>query len=298
MAVVPLSPDGQFCIYRSTAVHSVVDVVAFLGPEGEKLWFEPSVPTRITDTREHGSCTPLLECHDGPVPDRERHVVPTEDSEARIANVAVVDGQGPGFAQAGQCDSVGEGHQFSNVNYTDASARSNLVVIEGGDSGACVYTLTEAHVVVDELGRLTDGDGYGWSLEAPKRMLDTRQCTPAWCNERPEDGALIPLDLEVDSPAAAIAITVTDTQAPGYISVGRCDVLSASDHPATSNLNHDAAQTITNLALVDLDDGQMCIYAKASAHVIIDVQAELVVDQTVGLLPVAPTRVHDSRQHG
>ena len=113
MAVVPLSEDGRFCVYRSTAVHSIVDVVAYLGAAGERLWYEPSVPTRVTDTRQHGSCSPLLECHDGPVPSHQRQVVPTSDTEARIANVAVVDGRGPGFAQAGQCDSVGEGRAFS-----------------------------------------------------------------------------------------------------------------------------------------------------------------------------------------
>ncbi len=295
MAVVPLSEDGRFCVYRSTDVHSIVDVVAYLGPEGDRLWFESSDPTRVTDTRQQGSCTPLLECHDGPVGDGERHVIPTDDGGARIANVAVVDGRGPGFAQAGQCDSVGENSVFSNVNYMDATARSNLVVIEGGDAGACVYTLTEAHVVVDELGRLTDGDGYGWSLEAPDRVLDTRQCDPAWCDGRPEAGAVIPLDLDIDSPAVAVAVTVTDTQAAGYISVGRCDVLRGVDRPATSNLNHGIGQTTTNLALVDLADGEMCIYTKAAAHVIIDVQAELVTDQTIGVLPVTPTRAHDSR---
>jgi len=296
MAVVPLSDDGRFCVYRSTDVHSIVDVVAYLAPDAERLMFEPSVPTRLTDTREHGSCTPLLECHEGPVPDLERHVVPTEDNEARIVNLAVVDGRAPGYAQAGQCDSVGEGREFSNVNYSAAGARSNLALIEGGEAGACVFTLTEAHVVVDELGRLTDGDGYGWSLDAPKRMLDTRQCTPAWCDNRPEAGVLIPLDLEIDSPAAAIAITVTETQAPGFISVGRCDVLGGIDQPATSNLNHGIGQTTTNMALVDLDQGEMCIYTKASTHVVIDVQAELVEDQTIGLVPVPPTRTHDSRQ--
>ncbi len=298
MAVVPLAEDGRFCVYRLSEVHSIVDVVAYLGADGERLWFEPAVPTRLTDTRLHGSCTPLLECHDGPVASRERLAVPTSDSVARIANVTVVDGRGPGYVQAGQCDSVGPGHTFSNVNYVNEMARANLAVIEGGDSGACVFTLTEANVIVDELGRLTPDAGYGWRLAPPKRMLDTRECTPAWCDSLPDAGTVIRLDLETENPGAAVAITVTQTQAAGYITVGRCDVLIGVDHPATSNLNHGPGETITNLALVDLDEGEMCIYTKASAHVIIDVQAELVADHTIGLLPITPTRVHDSREHG
>lgn len=296
MAVVPLAEDGRFCVYRSAPVHSIVDVVAYLGADGERLWFEPSVPTRLTDTREQGSCTPLLDCHDGPVGSREQHLVPTSDTAARIANLAVVDGRGPGYAQAGQCDAIGTGHEFSNVNYMDATARSNLVVIDGGDAGACVFTLTEAHVVVDELGRLTADQGYGWALSAPRRALDTRTCTPTYCAPRPEAGALIRLDLGIDSPGAAVAITVTDTQGPGYVSVGRCAVLDGVGRPATSNLNYAAGQTITNLALVDLDAGEMCIFTKASAQVIIDVQAELVAEQDIGLLPITPVRAHDSRK--
>ena len=297
MAVVPIAEDGRFCIYRSTDVHSIVDVVAYLADDGERLWFEPSTPTRLTDTRQEGSCTPLLECHEGPVQDGARHLVPTSDDAARIANIAVVDGSGPGYAQAGQCDSVGTEHKFSNLNYADEAARSNLAVIAGGDAGACVFTLTETHVIVDELGRLTTESGYGWQLGAPHRMLDTRECTPTWCDSRPEAGAVIPIDLEVDGPAAAVAITVTDTQAPGYVSVGRCDLLEGVDRAATSNLNHGAGQTTTNLALVELDEGEMCVFTKASAHVIIDVQAELVSERTIGLVPITPERAHDSRVH-
>ena len=298
MAVVPLSPDGRFCVYRLSEVHSVVDVVAYLGAAGEQLWLQPSVPTRLTDTRRHGSCSPLLECHDGPVGAGGWLAVPTADQAALIANIAVVDGRAPGWVQAGQCDVVGPDRTFSNLNYVGDVARSNLTVIDGGESGACVFALTETNVVVDELGRLTTGDGLGWSLAPPARALDTRECSPTWCAPRPQAGTIIPLDLETASPGAAVAITVTDTQAAGYVTVGRCDVIEGLDEQVTSNLNHGPGETITNLALVDLADGEMCIFTKASAHVIIDVQAELVADRTIGVLPITPTRVHDSRQHG
>lgn len=301
MAVVPLADDGRFCVYRFSQVHSIVDVVAYLGPdgggsEGEPLWFEPSVPQRLTDTRQLGSCTPLLECHDGPSADRQRHLVPTTGSEARIANLAIVGEGSPGWAQAGQCDSVGEQHLFSNVNYTDRTPRSNLVIIDGGDSGACVFTLKQAHVIVDELGRLTTDAGYGWQLGAPERKLDTRRCSSQWCAERPAARSLIRLDLGIDSPAAALAITVTQTEAQGYVTVGRCDVLDTGVSPTTSNLNYGAGETTTNLAIVELDAGEMCIYTNAAAHIVVDLQAQLVAEHEVGLLPVTPTRAHDSRE--
>ena len=41
--------------------------------------------------------------------------------------------------------------------------------------------------------------------------------------------------------------------------------------------------------------GKVCVYTKAAAHVIVDVQAALTTAHTVGLVPINPLRVHDSR---
>lgn len=295
MAVVPVDDSGRFCVYRSTGVHSIVDVLGHIGADGEPLWFDPSIPNRLTDTRSDGACRPLQECEIGPVPDRSVHAVPTGDDRPRIANVAVVDGSGPGFLQAGACDGVGEEHLFSNLNYLDDAARSNLALIGNGEIGSCVFALTEAHVIVDELGSLDPVDGYGWALEQPRRALDTRECSDAWCDERPDTRTVIELDLDTDAPGAAIAITVTEPEEPGFVTVGPCDSFDDLENVQTSNLNHLAGQTVTNLALVDLDDGGLCVYTLASAHVIVDVQAELTAEQDAGLAPTDPTRVHDSR---
>jgi hypothetical protein len=296
MAVVPVDADGRFCVYRSTDVHSIVDVLGSIGPDGEPLWFDPSVPNRLTDTRTDGSCRPLQECQTGPVPDDAVHAVPTEDERPRIANLAVVDGSGPGFLQAGTCDGVGDGQTFSNLNYLDDAARSNLALIAGSDAGSCVYALTEAHVLVDELGALDPETGYGWALDQPRRVLDTRECTATWCDERPSPGTVIEVDLETEAPGAAIAITATETDAPGFVTVGSCEGFADTESVPTSNLNHLEGQTATNLALVDLDDGRLCIYTLASAQLIIDVQAELTDVHEAGLTPATPTRVHDSRE--
>ncbi len=295
MAVVPVDADGRFCVYRSTDVHSIVDVLGHIGADGEPLWFEPTVPNRLTDTRSDGSCRSLRECQEGRVPDGSVHAVPTDDARPRIANLAVVDGIGPGFLQAGACDGVGEGQVFSNLNYLDDAARSNLALIAGSDVGSCVFALTEAHVLVDELGALDPDAGYGWALEQPRRVLDTRECTTTWCDERPVARTVIEVDLQTDAPGAAIAITATETAAPGFVTVGSCDGFDDLENVPTSNLNHLEGQTATNLALVDLDGGRLCIYTLAAAHLIVDVQAELTAEQQAGLTPISPTRVHDSR---
>lgn len=296
MAIVPLDDRNRFCIFRSAAVHSIVDVVGYLGAGGEPLWFEPTQPTRLTDTREQGNCAPFQECQPGPIPDAAIHAVPTEDDRPRIANIAAIDGAGPGYLQTGACERLGPTQNFSNLNYMGAGVRSNLTVMDGGDAGSCVFALRQAHVIVDELGRLDAARGYGWSLMAPERRLDTRECSTTWCGGRPTQGTVIEIDLGTTAPAAAIAITVTQTAGPGYISVGRCETFEGRDEPATSNLNHMANQTVTNLALVDLDNGRFCAFTRADAHVVIDLQAQLVDEQAVGLTPTDQTRIHDSRE--
>ena len=296
MAIVPITPDGTFCVYRSSAVHSIVDVAAYLGDEGEQLWFEPSAPTRLTDTRVDGVCEPGLACRPGPLPAQTRHVVPTADGDGRIVNLTVVDSRSPGYLQVGRCADVGPTADFSNLNVGDAGARANMALVPAGDSGTCAFALSESQVIVDELGQLSASAGYGWDLGPSRRAIDTRECGPQWCQGRPGAGTVVRVDLDTDAPVAAIAVTVTDTAAAGFVTVGRCADLEGATDVRTSNVNYSRGTTTTGLALVAADDGAICAYTRSAAHIVIDVQAELTTDHEVGLLPVAPGQRHDSRE--
>ena len=296
MAIVEL--DERFCLYHSTSVHSIVDVVAFLGSDGEPLWVETSAPKRLTDSRVEGFCERTADgkgrsCRDGLV--EGTHVIPRANDNAIIANIAVINGTAPGFLQAGRCDTVGKDAVFSNLNYMSDAVRSNLAVVEGGESGSCAFVLSDTHVIVDELAELSPETGLGWRLPGVRRALDTRECSSAWCDGRPDVRTKLEVDLGTDATSAAISIIATETQAPGFVSVRACSEFVEGQGPKTSNLNHMTGETVTNLAIADLEDGKLCIYTLASAHLIIDVQAELVEEQAIGVLPTTPTRVHDSR---
>ena len=295
MAIVPITTAGKFCIYRSTAVHSIVDVAAYLSASGERLWYEPSTPTRLTDTRLVGACEPGQACRPGRLSAFTKHSVPTSDSSARIVNLTVVDSRAPGWLQVGRCADVGPDGKFSNLNVGDAGARANLALVPAGDSGTCALAMSEANVIVDELGRLSATGGFGWKLAPPRRAIDTRECAAQWCSGRPGAGALVRIDLGTTAPAAAIAVTVTDTGAAGFVTVGRCSELEGSTQARTSNVNYGRGATTTGLAVVALEAGVMCAYTMAPSHLVIDVQAELTNEQGVGLIPVTPSRFHDSR---
>ena len=85
-------PDGRFCIYRSTAVHSIVDVAAYLGDDGRTAVVRAvhtDPPHRHPGRRvcEPGSGMPAGPAA-GVAPSRS---CPTADGDARIVNLTVVD---------------------------------------------------------------------------------------------------------------------------------------------------------------------------------------------------------------
>jgi hypothetical protein len=295
MAIVPISSAGRFCIYRSSAVHTVVDITAYLGSSGQRLWYQASAPTRLTDTREVGVCQPGQACTPGQLPSFTKQSVPTSSNDARIVNLTVVDARGPGWFQVGRCADVGPDGKFSNLNVSDAGARANMALVPAGDTGTCGLGMTQANIVVDELGKLSASDGYGWQLAPARRVIDTRECTDQWCDGRPGAGAIVHVGLGTSSPAAAIAVTVTDTAAAGFVTVGRCADLEGATQMQTSNVNYGPGVTTTGLAIVSADQGEICAYTLSPAHLVIDVQAELTTEHSIGVIPVTPKRVHDSR---
>ena len=287
MAVVPLDDDGRFCVHRSTDVHSIVDVVGFLTESGERLWFDPSAPQRLLDTRRAETPTPVA--------DQAAAVVPTDDTSARIANLTVVASEGPGHAQAAKCTAVNT-TPFSNINYVEGTTRANMVLLDNDADGSCVWVHRATHVVVDELGRLLPDEGLGWRIEQPRRVLDTRRCRDNWCEGQPAGDRAFEVDLGLDAPAAAVTLTIDRVTAPGHAWIGGCDELT-DGLPPTSNVNYVPGKAVANMAIVAPDDGKVCVYLHTAADVIIDVQAELVEDRSLGLRPIAPARVHDSRRH-
>ena len=168
MAIVPISSTGRFCVYRSSAVHTVVDVTAYLGSAGERLWYQPSTPTAADRHRVVGVCPPGQGCNPGLLPPFTKQFVPTDNNDARVVNLTVVDSRAPGWLQVGRCTDVGPEGRFSNLNVGDAGARANMALVPAGDSGTCALSMSQANVIVDELGRLSPSTGFGWRL-APAR---------------------------------------------------------------------------------------------------------------------------------
>lgn len=50
-ALVPVDPDGTFCVYTSSTMHLIVDLLGSFAPDGQ-LRFQPVTPIRVHDSRQ------------------------------------------------------------------------------------------------------------------------------------------------------------------------------------------------------------------------------------------------------
>ena len=188
-------------------------------------------------------------------------------SAAAVAlNVTVTETQAPGFVTVYPCGV--QPPDASNLNYAAGQSIPNAVIAKIGSGGdICLYTSAATHLVVDVNGWFAAGSGFG--PLSPDRLLDTRLSTglrgPGSVTEVMVAGRG---GVPFTASAVALNVTVTEPQAPGFVTVYPCGV----QPPDASNLNFAAGQTIPNAVLAKLDGfGRVCLFNSAPTQLIVDV---------------------------
>ena len=93
-----------------------------------------------------------------------------------------------------------------------------------------------------------------------------------------------------DASAVIVNVTVTNTQAAGYLTVYPC----GATRPNTSNMNFGRGVTSANLVVSNIGaDGTMCIYSAASTDLVVDLAAFFGADSTYAA--ITPARLLDTR---
>jgi hypothetical protein len=181
-AIAALGTGGTLCLYSHTPTDVVVDIVGWFtaGATPSASAFVSPVPARWVDTRvglgaPAGPVAPARPI-EIPVTGRQMNVggrlvtIPA-DAEAVSLNIVSVDAPKAGFATVWPCGTPRP--TTSNLNYPGRSIVANNVVATIGTGGSvCLYTHSDAHVVVDVTGWFTRGDAY--SAAVPDRAVDTR----------------------------------------------------------------------------------------------------------------------------
>ncbi len=138
-----------------------------------------------------------------------------------------------------------------------------------------------------------DDAGAGLVPLAPVRVLDTRSGAPVAAGESVvvHVGAAAPPGVS----GAALNVTSTGAAAPGYLTVYPC----TNARPETSAVNVGPGADASSLAIVGLDpNGDVCVFASVTTHVVVDLTGAFVPDGGVGFEPSPPARLADTRSNG
>jgi hypothetical protein len=142
------------------------------------------------------------------------------------------------------------------------------------------------------------------SLAAPQRLLDTRPGAATADGQfagqglRPAGSTLAlsvanRLGLPADPAAVVLNVTVTEPEAPGFVTAFPCD----QPQPTASSLNHLARQTVPNAVIATVSGaGEVCLFTLQQTHLIVDVSGWF---PDGGFSPLAaPQRLLDTRPDG
>ena len=270
-AIVPVNGDGEVCVHSHTATNLIVDVT---GRFDSDAGITSSTPERLRDTRSNGS----------PQPAFTPLVVPAGPPGVPVAlTVTALGATQPGWVRVAPCDS---NDTTSNLNMYDAAPVPNVAVVaSGADGTVCVTASVPTHLLVDRF--VTFDDESGVAPISPRRVHDSRQLGgPVGAGE------VVRLTRQQlgNTPATGVMLNLTSTgsTAPGYLAAYPCK----RGRPDTSNLNFAPGTVVANFAIIEPDvDGDVCVYASAPTHVVIDLMGTT----TAGFTGGAPVRLLDTR---
>ena len=328
--IAPISDAGTVCFYSSVGTNFLVDIAGYFpgaSSADDAAPFVGLLPERRVDTRSgiggrSARVTPSsplvvpVAGIDARLPDGSVTTVP--DAVTAVAvNVTVAQSEAAGFATVWPCST--ERPNASNVNFEAGNPTGNGVVVPVGPAGnICVHTSSTAHVLVDLVGHfgerptpeVASTTAPAFTPAFPTRLVDTRneiggpagRVAPATplrvqmhgrsLQSDPEIGGAGELVVPTDATAVAMNLTAVRPSSNGFATVWPC----SSSQPTASNLNFAAGQNRANSVIAPIgDDGEVCVFVSASAHVIVDVTGWFEGDEAAGFVGVVPERLVDTR---
>ncbi len=259
LTVSGLSAAGTVCVASSASTELVVDLQGWFAKGSD---IEPVEPQRLIDTRNTGrlEAGDVLSFYAS---------APGETGSA--LNLTVTEPETDAYLSAWPCGQRWPGS--SNVNVRAGETLSNLALSAVAEDGTvCLFASGALHVAVDVTARF--GGTTVYRPLTPARVLDTRSGVGAPAAALTGGETLrLPLSgvggVPAGARAVAINLTVTDTEAAGFVVAYPC----GSKIPLASNLNFGQGETRANLVVSGLDSsGALCVHAPVGTHLVADVQ--------------------------
>ena len=252
---------GSGVTFRSnTDVDVIADLTGAFAPTG--LGLQTAGPTRVLDTRSVGM--PLVGNTPYPVDVR----APASASGV-VATVTVLAGTEPGFLTAFPC---GAGiPTTSNVNFAAGTVIPNAVISELSAGQLCFLSNVPVGLIVDVTGYLVPVGELSYQAISPARLLDTRSPSALYAG-RLGDRQVIELPIQslagmpAGASAAVVNIVSANALSAGFLTTFPC----GGPVPSTSSLNFNLEGPAAALNMTPLGGGNLCIFASARTHVVVD----------------------------
>ncbi|GCD20485.1 hypothetical protein CTKZ_20470 [Cellulomonas algicola] len=269
--------------------------------------YTPVEPFRVVDTRD-----PATPGTYGAVRSGQRLVVSLAgllppDATAVVMSITATrhDSLGNVRAFPTAADGSGPTPNSANLNVVPGVDQPNLTTVQLG-AGQTLAVMPEGpttHLILDVFGYYSPGGASGYVPVTPRRVLDTRNGTgvPAgavtggrWVDLQVSGTGGVP----ADATAVVLNVAGTNVQGATFVSVlPTPDLGEPWSGPSTSNLNLYPGRDQANLVTVKVgENGRVRFWVNQSAtHLVADLAGYYTATGTNGLVPVAPTRVADSR---
>lgn len=299
LVTVGVGGSGQVSLYNGSSkpVDLVADVAGYYqnGTVSDSGAFVSLTPARILDTRTGNGAAAHTVAPQGSVTLQVsgRGGVPGAGAGAVVLNVTATSGTKTGFITVYPQGAAKP--TASNLNYAAGRTVPNAVTVGLGGSGQVVLYNGSAgtvNLIADVAGYYLNGTptkGGTFVAVQPTRLLDTRVVGKGTPSSTPvpaqkdvglqiQDGVAVPL---TNVSAVVANVTATAETKTGFVTA----YPTAPTRPNVSTLNHAAAQTIANLAIVQPGlCGKATLYngSSGSTHLLTDVSGYFLQKVAVG----------------
>ncbi|MGC9377076.1 hypothetical protein [Streptomyces sp. MH13] len=190
----------------------------------------------------------------------------------------------------------------SNLNVPAGATVPNTVVVPVKDGKVTFYNHAgSVDLIADISGYYTEADGSLYEPLRPTRLLDTRSGLGAR-KAKVQEHTTVPLTVSgrggvptTDVTAVVLNVTATDPTTSTVVSVVPSE--GVVDWRGPSNLNMTSGQTVSNLVVAPVRDGEIYLYNHSGSVDLIADVAGYYTSSNLGSLyqPLAPTRAMDTR---
>ncbi|MDO9175405.1 MAG: hypothetical protein Q7V62_11425, partial [Actinomycetota bacterium] len=241
-------------------------------------------PTRVLDTRNGiGGTSGMVS--PGAVVRVAIAPAASAGASAVVLNLTATNGDSAGWVKAWPCSDPTP--ETSVVNFPANRTAANAVILKYDSAGVCMSTSSPVHLVADLTGWFVGQSDFTGTV--PGRILDTRTSgDPLEADVERRVTVAGREGINAQATFVALNLTVVGPGTAGWLVAYPCGQPSTS-----STVTFSAFETVANLSLVGLGQGDVCVRASTDVALVVDSYGYSTGQG--GLRVASPSRLLDTR---